>query len=98
MSDDEKLLEIVEYFGIGNQQRKLEEEVFELQESIIKFENGIGDIKEIITELTDVSIILDQIQEFYAIDDSEICDEYIYKLDRTIERIKEGYYDKDKGK
>ena len=31
----EDLLQIIEHFGIDNQQRKLQEEVFELQKEII---------------------------------------------------------------
>lgn len=35
----EKSLKIIEHFGVNNQQRKLQEEVFELQEAITKHEN-----------------------------------------------------------
>ena len=36
---EEDLLKIIEHFGVNNQQRKLQEEVFELNEAIINYEN-----------------------------------------------------------
>ena len=35
---EKDLLKIIEHFGINNQQRKLQEEVFELQEAITTHE------------------------------------------------------------
>ena len=35
---DEQLLKIINHYGINNQQRKLEEEIFELQEAITIYE------------------------------------------------------------
>ncbi len=36
---EEKLLKIINHYGVNNQQRKLQEEVFELQEAIYDYEN-----------------------------------------------------------
>ena len=85
-------LKIINHFGINNQQRKLQEEVFELQEAITKFETGVGDIKEVEEELVDVSLILSQFLEYYEVDDigfSLLCQ---LKKERTLERIESGYY------
>lgn len=35
---EEKLLKIINHYGVNNQQRKLQEEVFELQEAIYDYE------------------------------------------------------------
>ena len=35
---EKDLLKIIEHFGVNNQQRKLQEEVFELQEIILDYE------------------------------------------------------------
>lgn len=83
----EKLLKIIEHYGINNQQRKLQEEVFELQEAIIKFENGIGDIKEVVEELVDVTVLLDQFRVFYEIYQDEESEIYDFKVNRQLERI-----------
>lgn len=83
----EKLLKIIEHYGINNQQRKLQEEVFELQEAITKFENGIGDIKQVVEELVDVTVLLDQFRVFYEIYQDEESEMYDFKVNRQLERI-----------
>ena len=35
---EEKLLKIINHYGVNHQQRKLQEEVFEFQEAIVKYE------------------------------------------------------------
>lgn len=84
---EEKLLKIIEHYGINNQQRKLQEEVFELQEAITKFENGIGDIKHVVEELVDVTVLLDQFRVFYEIYQDEESEMYDFKVNRQLERI-----------
>ena len=39
MNQEEKLLNIINHYGVNNQQRKLQEEVFELNEAIFDYEN-----------------------------------------------------------
>lgn len=87
-------LKIINHFGVNNQQRKLQEEVFELQEAITKFENGFGDIKEIEEELVDVTLILHQFMELYEIDGLKMIALDLKKTNRTLERIESGYYTK----
>ena len=72
---EEKLLKIINKFGINNQQRKLAEEVFELNEAIIKHEelyeiDGYSNDKyreHIAEEIADVTIMLLQFKEYYNI-------------------------------
>lgn len=87
-------LKIINHFGINNQQRKLQEEVFELQEAITKFENAIGDINEVEEEVVDVLIILHQFMEFYEMDPFKLMAIDKRKTERTLERIESGYYKK----
>ena len=92
-----KLLQIISYFGVNNQQRKLQEEVFELQESIYDYENGKleqteDNLKHIIEEIADVEVLLRQFILEYGIDQGELILIMKDKTDRTIKRIKEGYY------
>lgn len=68
---------------MNHQQRKLEEEVYELQEAIIK-----GDDKEhIAEELADVCVLLMQITNYFKIDVPSIDKIMEMKIDRQIERI-----------
>jgi len=105
---EEKLLKIINKFGINNQQRKLAEEVFELNEAIISYEkekslkelldikiidSDIAKKKHIAEELADVMVILEQIKLYYEITSKEITDIFWNKVDRTIDRIEEGYYE-----
>ena len=85
----EKLLKIINNYGLNHQQRKLEEEVYELQEAIIK-----GDDKEhIAEELADVCVLLMQITNYLKIDVPSIDKIMEMKIDRQIERIKNEKHD-----
>lgn len=92
-----KLLIILGYFGIYNQQRKLQEEIFELQESIFdiekdsieQYENNLEHLTE---ELADVLVIIKQLQLEYGIEQEDLILMMNNKVDRTLKRIKEGYY------
>lgn len=94
--DKEKLLKIINTYGVNNQQRKLAEEVFELQESIIIEEDRkkhlklncfcIDAIKE---EIADVMVMLEQFKLYYGISSEDITKIFWEKVDRQIGRIKE---------
>ena len=100
---EKDLLKIIEHFGINNQQRKLQEEVFELQEAIIEYrydENKIYPevekcLKEhIAEEIADVTVILKEVQYIYKINREDIRKKMKNKINRTLERIESGYYEK----
>ena len=83
----DKLLSIIKYFGINEQLVKLHEEVGELTVECIK-----DDYFNIVEELADVTILLKQLQYFFEIDNEEIEIMMNEKIDRTLKRIKDGYY------
>lgn len=87
-------LKIINHFGVNNQQRKLQEEVFELQEAITKYEAGIGDKKAIEEEFVDVISILRQFKEHYQLSPLNVLLMGIRKKKRTLERMEEGYYER----
>lgn len=96
---DTNLLITISYFGVNTQQRKLQEEIFELQEAIYDLENSTLDTYEkcldhFKKELADVTNVLRQFQLEYDISDDELLIERINKSNRTIKRVKEGYYKK----
>jgi len=87
----EDLKTIINHYGINNQQRKLAEEVFELQEAITMYENiTYFDIENIIEELADCFVLLKQIMAFYEIDEETLYINEKYKINRQLERIKNG--------
>lgn len=96
MIKDDNYLKIINHYGINNQQRKLAEEVFELQEAITIERNknyfGKGsdycdDIEHIAEELADVMVILEQFKRYYNIPDDKIEKIKEFKVKRQIERI-----------
>ncbi len=90
----EDCLKIFEHFGWENQRRKLAEEVNELNDEVLLFEKGIGNINDLKEELADCYILLKQFKEAYEITDEELILEVRAKLNRTLERIESGYYEK----
>ena len=98
---EEKLLKIINHYGVYNQQRQLNEEVFELQEAItihelkqsveyeIPLTEIVGTKEHIIEEIADVQVMLDQFQFYYGIKDEEIWEMMKFKINRQLKRIEE---------
>lgn len=88
--DREKLLEVINHYGVQHQLKKLVEEVYELVEAIltdIGTEESLEHIKE---EHSDVSLVLNEIKEYYEIGYTEdMLPRMNYKLDRTLKRKEE---------
>ena len=87
-----KLLEIINHYGIDNQQRKLEEEIFELQQAITRYDTDEWDISEmrehIEEEIADVCVLLMQFCNYYKLNVGNIGQIINKKIDRQLERIK----------
>lgn len=100
-------LDIMEHFGYRNQMKKLNEEVFEFLEAVDSYEDElafhlIGDkvgenlLREsVVEEMGDVLILLTEFIAKYEIGKEELDEVMDYKLDRTINRINSGYYDRE---
>lgn len=93
-----KLLQIISYFGVNNQQRKLQEKIFDLQESIIELETSkIRDyeekLKQVIEKLASVEVLIREFILEYGIEQEDLILTMKSEVDRTINRIKEGYYE-----
>lgn len=93
-----KLEKITKYFGIRTQVIKLNEEAAELMVACISESYSKNKHFEITEELADVLVLFKQIQLFYDIYDEEIEAVMKEKVDRTIKRIKEGYYESHRWK
>lgn len=99
-------LDIIEHFGYRAQMKKLNEECFEFLEAVDNYEDmllfknvGSGDEKLardfIVEEVGDILILLTQFIAKYDIKQDEINKHMDYKLDRTLNRIHDGYYDEE---
>ena len=85
---NDKNLKIIKHYGFKNQQKKLQEEVFELQEAISLQKYGEDTIEHITEEIADVFVLLDQFVAYYDINPEEIKKIFEYKINRQIGRIK----------
>ena len=86
---ENKLLTIFNTYGKSHQVSKLLEEVGEFIETVIN-----GDKENMVQEMADCMVMLKQFIEYYHIDGNDILRIMNEKIDRTISRIEEGYYDK----
>ena len=97
----EKLLKIINNYGVYNQQRKFQEEVFEVQDAITVYETELLHLRDetdkqyietlkedIAEEIADVCVILREFMEYYGISRDEITEIMEYKINRQIERMK----------
>ena len=107
MKDD--LLKILLHYGTKRQLKHWHSEVFELVEAVIDYMNLVdGDVIDVSTyvkeeekrknhiteELADNFVMLKQFQHRFEIEDSEIEKIMEEKIQRTLERMENDYYDK----
>ena len=104
------LKSIIDHFGVNNQLKKFNEECYELieaiklyQEACFNSEGEIGDLmvlakhkQNITEEIADCMVLLNQFIIYFKIDTGAVHTELIDKTNRTIKRIKEGYYETNK--
>lgn len=95
MKKEEKLLKIINHYGIMPQLKYFQSEIFELNEAIICEEiskrddevNNYKSIKDIAEEIADVMVMLEQFKLYYGITSEEITNVFWNKVDRQLERI-----------
>lgn len=86
-----KLLKIINRYGVNKQLRKFNEEVFEVNEAIIKLENSSfpdsEHLRAVKEEIADVLVLLNQFMCLYNIKSDDIADIMEYKIYRTLKRM-----------
>lgn len=92
LTNDKAYQKVFNYFGYENQRRKLTEEVQELNDAILLYEKGIGDIKDVIEELGDIYNVISGFVIEYDIGIEELETTMRNKMNRTLKRIDSGYY------
>lgn len=86
---ENKLLTIFNTYGKSHQVSKLLEEVGEFIETVIN-----EDKKNMVQEMADCMVMLKQFQYYYGITEEEIEEVMKYKIERTIKRMENEYYEK----
>ena len=88
----DKLRKVTNHFGKLHQVVKLGEEVGELNKAILNYENGYKLTNvEITEEIADVYLLLEQIKQMYQLDESEIEQVMLMKLDRVFDKYNVPY-------
>ena len=87
---NEKLKEIMSRYGERHQARKLNEEAYELTESIHNYLCGRGSIRAIAEEMADCLVVIEEFRQKYGITEDELKEIAETKVSRQIERIKNG--------
>ena len=89
----EKLLRIINHYGILPQLKYFQSEVFELNEAIINAEylpfKNENDIEHITEEIADVLVMLSQFKEYYRIEEKDILKIMEEKIERQLKRIED---------
>ena len=83
----EKVLKIINHYGVMPQLKHFNSEIFELNEAIIKHETTGCERQHIVEEISDVIVMLKQLQFYYGIDREELRKVVNYKIDRQLGRI-----------
>ena len=91
---EEDLLKIFNNFGSKTQRKKLCEEFMELQDELFYIYDFGDDRENLLSEVADVLILVLQFAYEYGYDNEEIVKQMKYKINRTLERIESGYYEK----
>ncbi len=90
MTDAEKVLlytKVLDSWGYASQERMVMEETGEMLAALGKAGRGRVELMEVITELVDVSIMMEQMAVFFGLD--EFRAEKERKLQRLRDRLKE---------
>lgn len=87
----DKLLQIINHYGIDKQLKYIHSEYFELDEAIMneEFEHHQESIEHIAEEISDVEMMLDQFKAYYGINQEKINEIKSYKANRQLKRIEE---------
>ena len=92
----DKLLQIINHYGVMPQLKYIHSEYYELDEAIISYLNDEcnyyseveeSNKKEIMGEIADVMVMLKQFQYYFGITDKQIEDIMNFKIDRQLDRI-----------
>lgn len=84
--------EIADNFGLEKQKLKLIEELSELTRALaMDIAKGINISEDTLSEIADVNVLINQIL-YLSNSKDKLKQQIEFKLERTIKRIKEGYY------
>lgn len=99
----ENLSKIINHYGVSNQLKHFNEEVFELTQAIVDYEwffyeRGIDDKNHITEEIGDCLNFIEQFIGYYKIDENKILMSRLIKIDRTLYEMENNIKKEDRKK
>ena len=85
----EEFLRIINHYGVGNQLKKLSEEVYEFQEAVLQDDGSEEALEHIIEEYADVLNVIEQFKYYIDFDDNKVNMWRVRKLNRTLKRMED---------
>ena len=84
-----KLLRIINNYGVMNQLKYMQTEMFEFVEAVINYNNLSNEKNKdhIEEEYADLMVMLEQFHAYYNLDDMHISEVMHQKIDRQLKRI-----------
>lgn len=84
-----KLLKIINNYGVMNQLKYMQTEMFEFVEAVINYNNLSNEKNKehIEEEYSDLMVMLEQFHAYYNLDDMHISEVMHQKIDRQLKRI-----------
>ena len=85
----EKVLKIINNYGVMNQLKYMQTEMFEFVEAVINYNNLSNEKNKehIEEEYADLMVMLEQFHAYYNLDDMHISEVMHQKIDRQLKRI-----------
>lgn len=96
----EKLLKIINNYGVNHQLKHLYTEMYEFTEAVLEYENAGWDFNDekcehivekyydhIQEEFSDLMVMLEQFKAYYNLDNDKIVDIMYKKIERQLNRI-----------
>ena len=84
---EKEFLEIISFYGLKNQLKKLSEEIYELQEAILLDEGGEESYQHICEERADVEILLRQLDQYFDLKFSDVSSWIVKKINKIEGKI-----------
>lgn len=85
----EKLLKIINNYGVNHQLKHLYTEMYEFTEAVLEYEIDFGLKLHIQEEFADLMVMLEQFKAYYNLSNEDIMETMKYKIERQLKRIEE---------
>lgn len=88
----EKLLKIINNYGVNHQLKHLYTEMYEFTEAVLDYEHdetGLINRDHIQEEFADLMVMLEQFKVYYNLSNEDVLETMKYKIERQLKRIEE---------